>query len=117
SREIGILSFLGAYFIALREDMQHLSMEDFDVATIPQDSHEVLIPIKGDQRHGNRDGRRGKGEELEYPFFEGDGSSFDEWEDYGVADDNYKEAPVFDDDQYEEVIEEEEGFVDSYLNF
>nr|GEW30543.1 reverse transcriptase domain-containing protein [Tanacetum cinerariifolium] len=29
SREIGILSFLGAYFIALREDTQHLSMGDF----------------------------------------------------------------------------------------
>ncbi|GJV88053.1 hypothetical protein Tco_1531991 [Tanacetum coccineum] len=67
--------------------------------------------------------RRSEGEELEYPFFEGDGSSFDEWGDYGVADDDYEEAPVFDDDQYEEesvpvydtdiedVIEEEEGFV------
>nr|GFA02362.1 reverse transcriptase domain-containing protein [Tanacetum cinerariifolium] len=29
SREIGVLSFLGAYFIALREDTQHLSMGDF----------------------------------------------------------------------------------------
>nr|GFB12940.1 hypothetical protein [Tanacetum cinerariifolium] len=29
SREIGILIFLDAYFIALREDMQHLSMGDF----------------------------------------------------------------------------------------
>nr|GEZ67204.1 putative reverse transcriptase domain, ribonuclease H-like domain, aspartic peptidase domain protein [Tanacetum cinerariifolium] len=29
SREIGILSFLDAYFIALREDTQHLSMGDF----------------------------------------------------------------------------------------
>nr|GEX49672.1 hypothetical protein [Tanacetum cinerariifolium] len=29
SREIGILSFFGAYFIALREDTQHLSMGDF----------------------------------------------------------------------------------------
>nr|GEX71424.1 reverse transcriptase domain-containing protein [Tanacetum cinerariifolium] len=29
SREIGNLSFLGAYFIALREDTQHLSMGDF----------------------------------------------------------------------------------------
>nr|GEV60836.1 hypothetical protein CTI12_AA531400 [Tanacetum cinerariifolium] len=28
--EIGILSFLGAYFIALREDTQHLSMGNFD---------------------------------------------------------------------------------------
>nr|GEY82407.1 hypothetical protein [Tanacetum cinerariifolium] len=75
--------------------------------------------------------RRSEGEELEYPFFEGDGSSFDEWGDYGVAgddyegtpvfDDDYEEAPVFDDDQYEEelmlvydtdiedVIKEEEG--------
>ncbi|GKC09842.1 hypothetical protein Tco_1001452 [Tanacetum coccineum] len=35
----------------------------------------------------------------------------------GVADDNYKEAPVFNDDQYEDVIEKEEGFVNSYLNF
>ncbi|GKF46101.1 hypothetical protein Tco_0135903, partial [Tanacetum coccineum] len=37
------------------------------------------------KRCGDRDGRRGEGEELEYPFFEGDGSSFDEWGDYGVA--------------------------------
>nr|GEX46932.1 hypothetical protein [Tanacetum cinerariifolium] len=64
------------------------------------------------RRHGNRDGRRGEGEELEYPFFEGNGSSFDEWEDYGVADDDYEEAPVFDDDQYEDVIGMEEGFID-----
>nr|GFB37267.1 hypothetical protein [Tanacetum cinerariifolium] len=35
----------------------------------------------------------------------------------GVADDDYEEALVFDDDQYEDVIEEEEGFVDSYPNF
>nr|GEX18921.1 putative reverse transcriptase domain-containing protein [Tanacetum cinerariifolium] len=29
--------------------------------------------------------RRSEGEELEYPFFEGNDSSFDEWGDYGVA--------------------------------
>ncbi|GJV61333.1 hypothetical protein Tco_1467433 [Tanacetum coccineum] len=69
------------------------------------------------RRHGDHDGRRGECEELEYPFFEGDGSSFGEWEDYGVADDDYEEAPVFDDDQYEDVIEKEKGFVDTYLNF
>ncbi|GJZ61713.1 hypothetical protein Tco_0617850 [Tanacetum coccineum] len=37
--------------------------------------------------------------------------------DYGVADDDYEEASVFDDDQYEDVIEKEEGFVDNYPNF
>nr|GFB23988.1 hypothetical protein [Tanacetum cinerariifolium]GFB29752.1 hypothetical protein [Tanacetum cinerariifolium] len=42
-------------------------------------------------------------EELEYPFFEGDGSSFDEWRDYGVTGDDYEGAPVFDDD-YEEAL-------------
>ncbi|GJY04151.1 hypothetical protein Tco_0370091 [Tanacetum coccineum] len=67
--------------------------------------------------------RRSDGEESEYPFFEGDGSSFNEWRDYGMAGDDYEGPPVFDDDQYEEesmsvcdtdiedVIEEEEGFV------
>ncbi|GKB42288.1 hypothetical protein Tco_0887230 [Tanacetum coccineum] len=38
----------------------------------------------------------------------------------GVADDNYEEASVFDDDQYEEEIMSEfvgKGFVDKYLNF
>nr|GEV14711.1 hypothetical protein [Tanacetum cinerariifolium] len=77
--------------------------------------------------------RRSEGEELEYLFFEGDGSSSDEWGDYGVAgddyegatvfDDDYEEAPVFDDDQFkeesmpvydtdiEDAIEEEEEFV------
>ncbi|GKC57126.1 hypothetical protein Tco_1084724 [Tanacetum coccineum] len=43
--------------------------------------------------------KRSEGEESEYPFFEGDGSSSDEWEDY-----------VYDTD-IEDVIEEEEGFV------
>ncbi|GJT35932.1 hypothetical protein Tco_0926351 [Tanacetum coccineum] len=67
--------------------------------------------------------RRSEGEESEYPFFEGDGSSFDEWRDYGMAGDDYERPQVFDDDQYEkesvpvydtdieDVIEEEEGFV------
>ncbi|GJT01658.1 retrovirus-related pol polyprotein from transposon TNT 1-94 [Tanacetum coccineum] len=48
----------------------------------------------------------------------------EEWEDNDVADDNYKEPPTFDDDQYEEesmpvydtdiedVIKEEEGFIE-----
>ncbi|GJZ79520.1 regulation of nuclear pre-mRNA domain-containing protein 1B [Tanacetum coccineum] len=68
--------------------------------------------------------RRSEGEELEYPFFEGDGSSSDEWRDYGMAGDDYEGPPIFDDDQYEEesmpvydtdiedVIEEEEGFIE-----
>ncbi|GKF34179.1 hypothetical protein Tco_0107379, partial [Tanacetum coccineum] len=43
--------------------------------------------------------RKSEGEELEYPFFEGDGSSSDEWRDY-----------VYDTD-IEDVIEEEEGFI------
>ncbi|GJU22121.1 hypothetical protein Tco_1155463 [Tanacetum coccineum] len=51
----------------------------------------------------------------------GDGSSFfaepEEWEDDGVADDDYKEAQVFDKDQYEDVIEDEKGFIDNYPNF
>ncbi|GKE18740.1 hypothetical protein Tco_1426317 [Tanacetum coccineum] len=58
-------------------------------------------------------------EELEYPFFEGDGS-FDEWGDYGVMGDGYEVPPVFDDDQYEEEIvsgDVGKGFVDNYPNF
>ncbi|GJT98369.1 hypothetical protein Tco_1093887 [Tanacetum coccineum] len=67
--------------------------------------------------------RRSEGEESEYPFFEGDCSSFYEWGDYGVAGDDYEGPLVFDDDQYEEelmsvydtdiedAIEEEEGFI------
>ncbi|GJU23776.1 ribonuclease H-like domain-containing protein [Tanacetum coccineum] len=42
--------------------------------------------------------RRSEGEELEYPFFEGDGSSSDEWKDYGMAGDEYEGHPIFDDD-------------------
>nr|GEW65065.1 putative reverse transcriptase domain-containing protein [Tanacetum cinerariifolium] len=49
--------------------------------------------------------RRSKGEELEYPFFEGDGSSFDEWRDYGVAGDDYEGPPIFDDDQFKDELE------------
>ncbi|GJX28445.1 hypothetical protein Tco_0236524 [Tanacetum coccineum] len=67
--------------------------------------------------------RRSEGKESEYPFFEGDGSSSDEWGCYGVVGEDYDGPPIFDDDQYEEesmpvydtdiedVIEEEEGFV------
>ncbi|GJY80039.1 hypothetical protein Tco_0492790 [Tanacetum coccineum] len=69
--------------------------------------------------------RRSEGEESEYPFFEGDGSSSDEWRDYGMAGDDHEGPPVFYDDQYEEesmpvydtdiedVIKEEEGFIRS----
>nr|GEV64355.1 probable LRR receptor-like serine/threonine-protein kinase RFK1 isoform X2 [Tanacetum cinerariifolium] len=67
--------------------------------------------------------RRSEEEDLEYPFFEGDGSSSDEWRDYGMLGKDYKGPLVFDDDQYEEelmpvydtdiedVIEKEEGFI------
>ncbi|GJT64738.1 hypothetical protein Tco_1016218 [Tanacetum coccineum] len=68
--------------------------------------------------------RKSEGEELEYPFFEGDGSSSGEWRDYGMGGDDYEGPPIFDDEQYEEelmsvydtdiedVIEEEEGFIE-----
>nr|GEY61626.1 hypothetical protein [Tanacetum cinerariifolium] len=49
--------------------------------------------------------RRSEGEELKYPFFEGDGSSLDEWRDYGVASDDYEGPPIFDDDQFEDELE------------
>nr|GEV69031.1 putative reverse transcriptase domain-containing protein [Tanacetum cinerariifolium] len=49
--------------------------------------------------------RRSEGEELKYTFFEGDGLSFDEWRDYGVAGDDYEEPPIFDDDQFEDELE------------
>ncbi|GKE10528.1 hypothetical protein Tco_1414079, partial [Tanacetum coccineum] len=67
--------------------------------------------------------RRSEGEESKYSFFEGDGSSSDEWGYYGVAGEDYEGPPIFDDDQYEEesipfndtdiedVIKEEEGFI------
>nr|GEY99211.1 putative reverse transcriptase domain, ribonuclease H-like domain, aspartic peptidase domain protein [Tanacetum cinerariifolium] len=66
---------------------------------------------------------RSEDEDSEYPFFEGDGSTSDEWRDYGMPGEDYEGPPVFDDDQYEEelmpvydtaiedVIEEEERFV------
>ncbi|GJY57567.1 hypothetical protein Tco_0456682 [Tanacetum coccineum] len=76
------------------------------------------------RRRGDRNGQRNEGEELENLFFKGEGSSLfaelKEWEGGGMADDNYKEAPIFDDDQYEEEIVSEfvgKGFVDKYLNF
>nr|GFC38732.1 hypothetical protein [Tanacetum cinerariifolium] len=49
--------------------------------------------------------RRSEGKELEYPFFEGDGSSVDEWRDYGVAVDDYEGPPMFDDDQFKDELE------------
>ncbi|GJT35069.1 hypothetical protein Tco_0925488 [Tanacetum coccineum] len=78
------------------------------------------------RRRRNHNGQSNEGEESENPLFEGDGSSLfaepEEWEGDGVANDDYEEAPVFDDNQYEDFIEEEErfvrkGFVDSYPNF
>nr|GEX68365.1 F-box domain, leucine-rich repeat domain, L domain-like protein [Tanacetum cinerariifolium] len=66
--------------------------------------------------------RRSEDEDSEYLFFEGDGSSSDEWRDYGMLGKDYEGPPVFDDDQYDEelmpvydttiedVIEEEEEF-------
>ncbi|GKC98435.1 putative nucleotidyltransferase, ribonuclease H [Tanacetum coccineum] len=60
------------------------------------------------RRHEDRNGRRNEGEESGNPFFKGDDSSLfaepEEWEGDGVADDDYEEAPVFDNDQYEEDI-------------
>nr|GFC59091.1 putative reverse transcriptase domain-containing protein [Tanacetum cinerariifolium] len=53
--------------------------------------------------------RRSEGEELEYPFFEGDGSSFDEYRDYGVAGDDYEGPLIFDDDQFEDELEMGDG--------
>ncbi|GKE20739.1 hypothetical protein Tco_1432251, partial [Tanacetum coccineum] len=74
--------------------------------------------------------RRSEGEESEYPFFKSDGSSSDEWRDYGMASDDYEgppdetnvsfsgvvlgveeeSMPVYDTD-IEDAIEDEEGFV------
>ncbi|GKC38128.1 hypothetical protein Tco_1050512 [Tanacetum coccineum] len=64
--------------------------------------------------------RRNEGEELEYPFFKGDGSSFDVWVNYGVVGDDYEGPLVFDDDQYEEKIVSGDigkGFIENYQNF
>nr|GEX40553.1 hypothetical protein [Tanacetum cinerariifolium] len=49
--------------------------------------------------------RRSEGEELEYQFFEGDGSSFDKWRDYGMAGDDYEGPLMFDDDQFKDELE------------
>nr|GEU36284.1 putative reverse transcriptase domain-containing protein [Tanacetum cinerariifolium] len=49
--------------------------------------------------------RRSKGEELKYPFLKGDGSSFDEWRDYGVASDDYEGPSMFDDDKFKDELE------------
>nr|GEW70451.1 putative reverse transcriptase domain-containing protein [Tanacetum cinerariifolium] len=48
---------------------------------------------------------RSEGEELKYPFFEGDGSSFDEWREYRVTGDDYEGPLIFDDDQFEDELE------------
>ncbi|GJZ17441.1 hypothetical protein Tco_0553564, partial [Tanacetum coccineum] len=87
------------------------------------------------RRHGNRNSKRSEGEESGNPFFKGDGSSLfaelGEWEDDGVVDDDYEEAPLFDDDQFDydyegpsvfddDLFEDEfvgKGFIDSYPNF
>ncbi|GKC92328.1 hypothetical protein Tco_1157770 [Tanacetum coccineum] len=69
--------------------------------------------MESKEGRGLGNGWRNEGEESENSFFEGEGSSLfaklEEWEDDGMADDNYEEAPVFDDDQYEEEIVKEES--------
>nr|GEZ86914.1 hypothetical protein [Tanacetum cinerariifolium] len=56
--------------------------------------------------------RRSEGDKLKYPFFEGDGLSFDEWRDYVVAGDDYERPLMFDDDQFEDELEmEDDAFV------
>nr|GEZ44096.1 ribonuclease H-like domain-containing protein [Tanacetum cinerariifolium] len=64
--------------------------------------------------------KRSEGEKSNYPFFEGDGSSSDDWRDYDMAGDDY-EGPSeeegfvrkggFCGEEDNIVIEEEEGFV------
>nr|GEV52650.1 hypothetical protein [Tanacetum cinerariifolium] len=49
--------------------------------------------------------RRSEDEELKYPLFEGDGSTFDEWRDYGVAGDDYEGPSMFYDDHFEDELE------------
>nr|GEY78958.1 reverse transcriptase domain-containing protein [Tanacetum cinerariifolium] len=49
SREIEILSFLGVYFIALREDMQHLSMGDFEASSDIVEPLRIENPFLEDQ--------------------------------------------------------------------
>ncbi|GJU99319.1 hypothetical protein Tco_1328590 [Tanacetum coccineum] len=80
--------------------------------------------IMNPRRHGDRNGRRSECEESENPFFEDDGSSFDEqpdrprtlfvepiiW-DIGDEEEERRINAVYDTD-IEDVIEEEEGFVE-----
>ncbi|GKE37863.1 hypothetical protein Tco_1461268, partial [Tanacetum coccineum] len=49
--------------------------------------------------------RRSEGEESEYPFFEGDGSSSGKWKDYYVAGNDYEGPSIFDDDQFDDDYE------------
>ncbi|GJS37829.1 hypothetical protein Tco_0536211, partial [Tanacetum coccineum] len=105
-----------------KETMDHLTMEM--EMEIPVPIQFVLSRYFTTSVGIKMSPRRSEGEESEYPFFEGDGSSSNEWGDYGVAGNDYEGPPVFDDDQYEEesmpvydidiedVIEEEEGFIE-----
>nr|GEY34734.1 hypothetical protein [Tanacetum cinerariifolium] len=65
------------------------------------------------RRRGDHHVWRSEGKESENPFFKGDDSSLfverEECEDDRVANDDYEEGPVFDDDPYEEEIEVVEG--------
>nr|GEV14642.1 putative reverse transcriptase domain-containing protein [Tanacetum cinerariifolium] len=65
------------------------------------------------RRRGDHHVWRSEGEESENPFFKGDDSSLfverKECEDDRLANDDYEEGPVFDDDPYEEEIEVVEG--------
>ncbi|GJW98408.1 zinc finger BED domain-containing protein DAYSLEEPER-like protein [Tanacetum coccineum] len=70
------------------------------------------------KRCGDLNGHRSEDEESKNPLFKGDGSSLfveaDEWEGDGVADDNYEEALVFDEEIVSEFVGK--GFVDKYPN-
>nr|GEY21941.1 putative reverse transcriptase domain-containing protein [Tanacetum cinerariifolium] len=49
--------------------------------------------------------KRSEDKELGYVFFKGDGSSFNEREDYGVAGDDSKGPLIFNDDQFKDELE------------
>ncbi|GJR32772.1 hypothetical protein Tco_1109004 [Tanacetum coccineum] len=95
---------------------KEVNMEDFEQRIMARMDEQLdqffdqltdrMNDMMNPKRRGDRNGRRNECEESENSFFKGEGSSsfveLEEWEGNGVADDDYEEAPVFDDDQFEE---------------
>nr|GEY97391.1 hypothetical protein [Tanacetum cinerariifolium] len=81
-------------------DDELVEVDDIEVLVVneAEDIHEVTRPTW-------QSPTRKVQAEFGFPIDDGDGLSFDEWRDYGVAGDDYEGPLMFNDDQFEDELE------------